>query len=208
MFSLSALCSLPRTHTPHVSLPQTNPDFWAQWNAFEIETGSEDTFREVSLPFRHEILLSLTRTHPSSLHSTFVSNELSKPRSTRKLLTSLRNYNKFNEDKPKRKKRSMEESMSILWPHSIVLLVLQSEDSFLLPVVKRLEETVRKRKRNNNRATRMRSISRMTMTMTSSSIDGMGTKVEETRSNVTPPSFFGQFPQIRIETRGNGESVL
>lgn len=28
--------------------PQTNPDFWAQWNAFEIETGSEDTFREVS----------------------------------------------------------------------------------------------------------------------------------------------------------------
>lgn len=25
---------------------QTNPGFWATWNSFEIETGSEDTFRE------------------------------------------------------------------------------------------------------------------------------------------------------------------
>lgn len=25
---------------------QSNPNFWATWNAFEIETGSEDTFRE------------------------------------------------------------------------------------------------------------------------------------------------------------------
>lgn len=32
------------------TLLQSNPDFWATWNSFEIETGSEDTFREVSLP--------------------------------------------------------------------------------------------------------------------------------------------------------------
>ena len=32
-----------------MSCVQTNAEFWAQWNAFEIETGSEDTFREVSV---------------------------------------------------------------------------------------------------------------------------------------------------------------
>lgn len=26
---------------------QTRPEFWKEWNAFEIETGSEDTFREM-----------------------------------------------------------------------------------------------------------------------------------------------------------------
>ncbi|GJN94630.1 hypothetical protein Rhopal_007713-T1 [Rhodotorula paludigena] len=33
-------------HASQFCDPRTNPDFWAQWNAFEIETGSEDTFRE------------------------------------------------------------------------------------------------------------------------------------------------------------------
>ena len=26
--------------------PRVNPKYWAEWNAFEVETGSEDTFRE------------------------------------------------------------------------------------------------------------------------------------------------------------------
>ncbi|GAA6057939.1 hypothetical protein JCM3770_004444 [Rhodotorula araucariae] len=33
-------------HASQFCDPRTNPEFWAQWNAFEIETGSEDTFRE------------------------------------------------------------------------------------------------------------------------------------------------------------------
>ncbi|GAA6062979.1 hypothetical protein JCM10212_005802 [Sporobolomyces blumeae] len=33
-------------HASQFCDPRVNPDFWAQWNAFEIETGSEDTFRE------------------------------------------------------------------------------------------------------------------------------------------------------------------
>ncbi|GAA5881294.1 hypothetical protein JCM16303_000115 [Sporobolomyces ruberrimus] len=33
-------------HASQFCDPRTNPDFWAQWNSFEIETGSEDTFRE------------------------------------------------------------------------------------------------------------------------------------------------------------------
>jgi pre-mRNA-splicing factor SYF1 len=27
--------------------PRVNPDFWAEWNAFEVDAGSEDTFREM-----------------------------------------------------------------------------------------------------------------------------------------------------------------
>ena len=26
--------------------PRINPKYWTEWNAFEVETGSEDTFRE------------------------------------------------------------------------------------------------------------------------------------------------------------------
>ncbi|GAA5898095.1 mRNA splicing protein SYF1 [Sporobolomyces salmoneus] len=33
-------------HASQFCDPRTNPEFWAQWNSFEIETGSEDTFRE------------------------------------------------------------------------------------------------------------------------------------------------------------------
>ncbi|GAA5889753.1 hypothetical protein JCM6882_004311 [Rhodosporidiobolus microsporus] len=33
-------------HASQFCDPRTNPKFWAEWNAFEIETGSEDTFRE------------------------------------------------------------------------------------------------------------------------------------------------------------------
>ncbi|GAA5866972.1 hypothetical protein JCM3774_003740 [Rhodotorula dairenensis] len=33
-------------HASQFCDPRTNAEFWAQWNAFEIETGSEDTFRE------------------------------------------------------------------------------------------------------------------------------------------------------------------
>lgn len=27
--------------------PRVSPKFWQEWNAFEVETGSEDTFREM-----------------------------------------------------------------------------------------------------------------------------------------------------------------
>ena len=27
---------------------QVNPEYWQAWHSFELETGSEDTFREVS----------------------------------------------------------------------------------------------------------------------------------------------------------------
>ncbi|GAA5947666.1 hypothetical protein JCM3765_001024 [Sporobolomyces pararoseus] len=33
-------------HASQFCDPRTNSEFWAQWNSFEIETGSEDTFRE------------------------------------------------------------------------------------------------------------------------------------------------------------------
>ncbi|GAA5935784.1 mRNA splicing protein SYF1 [Sporobolomyces koalae] len=33
-------------HASQFCDPRTHTDFWAQWNSFEIETGSEDTFRE------------------------------------------------------------------------------------------------------------------------------------------------------------------
>jgi pre-mRNA-splicing factor SYF1 len=34
-------------HASQFCDPRTNPGFWAEWNAFEIDTGSEDTFREM-----------------------------------------------------------------------------------------------------------------------------------------------------------------
>ena len=34
-------------HASQFCDPRTLPDFWAEWNAFEIDTGSEDTFREM-----------------------------------------------------------------------------------------------------------------------------------------------------------------
>ncbi|KZT53566.1 hypothetical protein CALCODRAFT_474574 [Calocera cornea HHB12733] len=34
-------------HASQFCDPRVHPDFWAEWNAFEIETGSEDTFREM-----------------------------------------------------------------------------------------------------------------------------------------------------------------
>lgn len=34
-------------HASQFCDPRTNPEFWAAWNSFEIETGSEDTFREM-----------------------------------------------------------------------------------------------------------------------------------------------------------------
>ncbi|TFK54825.1 hypothetical protein OE88DRAFT_1653335 [Heliocybe sulcata] len=34
-------------HASQFCDPRLNPEFWAEWNAFEIETGSEDTFREM-----------------------------------------------------------------------------------------------------------------------------------------------------------------
>ena len=34
-------------HASQFCDPRVHPDFWAQWNSFEIETGSEDTFREM-----------------------------------------------------------------------------------------------------------------------------------------------------------------
>ena len=34
-------------HASQFCDPRTNPKFWAEWNSFEIETGSEDTFREM-----------------------------------------------------------------------------------------------------------------------------------------------------------------
>jgi len=34
-------------HASQFCDPRVNPKFWAEWNAFEIETGSEDTFREM-----------------------------------------------------------------------------------------------------------------------------------------------------------------
>ncbi|GAA5982044.1 hypothetical protein JCM11641_004307 [Rhodosporidiobolus odoratus] len=33
-------------HASQFCDPRTHPKFWAEWNSFEIETGSEDTFRE------------------------------------------------------------------------------------------------------------------------------------------------------------------
>jgi len=34
-------------HASQFCDPRVNANFWAEWNAFEIETGSEDTFREM-----------------------------------------------------------------------------------------------------------------------------------------------------------------
>ena len=34
-------------HASQFCDPRVNPQFWTEWNAFEIETGSEDTFREM-----------------------------------------------------------------------------------------------------------------------------------------------------------------
>ena len=34
-------------HASQFCDPRTNQNFWAEWNTFEIETGSEDTFREM-----------------------------------------------------------------------------------------------------------------------------------------------------------------
>ncbi|KAF9532344.1 hypothetical protein CPB83DRAFT_874209 [Crepidotus variabilis] len=34
-------------HASQFCDPRTNPHFWTEWNTFEIETGSEDTFREM-----------------------------------------------------------------------------------------------------------------------------------------------------------------
>lgn len=34
-------------HASQFCDPRVNPTFWAEWNSFEIETGSEDTFREM-----------------------------------------------------------------------------------------------------------------------------------------------------------------
>ncbi|CEH16191.1 spliceosome complex protein [Ceraceosorus bombacis] len=34
-------------HASQFCDPRTRPDFWSEWNKFEIETGSEDTFREM-----------------------------------------------------------------------------------------------------------------------------------------------------------------
>ena len=34
-------------HASQFCDPRVNPSFWSEWNSFEIETGSEDTFREM-----------------------------------------------------------------------------------------------------------------------------------------------------------------
>ena len=34
-------------HASQFCDPRINPQFWSEWNTFEIETGSEDTFREM-----------------------------------------------------------------------------------------------------------------------------------------------------------------
>ena len=34
-------------HASQFCDPRVNANFWSEWNAFEIETGSEDTFREM-----------------------------------------------------------------------------------------------------------------------------------------------------------------
>ena len=34
-------------HASQFCDPRVNPTFWSEWNSFEIETGSEDTFREM-----------------------------------------------------------------------------------------------------------------------------------------------------------------
>ena len=34
-------------HASQFCDPRTSPEFWAEWHAFEIDTGSEDTFREM-----------------------------------------------------------------------------------------------------------------------------------------------------------------
>ena len=33
-------------HASQFCDPRINPEFWAEWNQFEVETGSEDTFKE------------------------------------------------------------------------------------------------------------------------------------------------------------------
>ncbi|PWN48002.1 hypothetical protein IE53DRAFT_307129, partial [Violaceomyces palustris] len=35
------------SHASQFCDPRTQPNFWKEWNSFEIETGSEDTFREM-----------------------------------------------------------------------------------------------------------------------------------------------------------------
>src|SRR5258708_22370173 len=34
-------------HASQFCDPRTNPEFWTEWHTFEIDTGSEDTFREM-----------------------------------------------------------------------------------------------------------------------------------------------------------------
>ncbi|KAJ3741858.1 hypothetical protein DFH05DRAFT_255105 [Lentinula detonsa] len=55
-------------HASQFCDPRVNPQFWSEWNAFEYETGSEDTFREmlrikrsVQAQFNTEFLIILWR---------------------------------------------------------------------------------------------------------------------------------------------------
>ena len=55
-------------HASQFCDPRTQPEFWKEWNKFEIETGSEDTFREMrkcSDHFANLVLLLMTDRRPS-----------------------------------------------------------------------------------------------------------------------------------------------
>jgi pre-mRNA-splicing factor SYF1 len=41
-------------HASQFCDPRTNPEFWAEWHSFEIDTGSDDTFREM-LRIKHSV---------------------------------------------------------------------------------------------------------------------------------------------------------
>lgn len=89
---------------------QTNPDFWTTWNSFEIETGSEDTFREVrhSLPSHY-----WTTDHPR--RSSSASSVPFKAPSTPNPPTSPPKPHKSRPVDPQLKRRSTAEWTSIRW---------------------------------------------------------------------------------------------
>lgn len=48
-------------HASQFCDPRTRPDFWQEWNSFEIDTGSEDTFREMRKSSGSHLITAIER---------------------------------------------------------------------------------------------------------------------------------------------------
>jgi pre-mRNA-splicing factor SYF1 len=87
--------------------PRINPDYWATWHSFELDTGSEDTFREYlrSASVLLCLLLGLTRVQ---------SSEVCKRASIPKAHTYA------PRQRPKKRPRRSQTRLKMLWRHSRV----------------------------------------------------------------------------------------